>query len=178
MTFPFDERRAAEAAAVLLRRSKGRLNYTWMLKVLYLADREALAKTGSPIVGGSFCNMKAGPLGSDVYNCIKGEGRAATWQTFIRKDGYFVELINDPGDDDLSEYDIEVLTRLFDQHKHLTYSQMIDRVHELSEWVDPGTSSDVLSPEQILRAQGVPEEEIRKLQDLNSHIAGVNELLS
>ena len=48
MEFFFDERRAAQAASLLLERRAGRMPYIKLIKLLYLADREALIETGRP----------------------------------------------------------------------------------------------------------------------------------
>lgn len=179
MDFRFDERRATQAAAVLLRLSGGCQNYTWLLKVLYLADRESLFTVGEPISGATFCNMGHGPLASDVYDCIKGEGHHPVWAAHIERHGaYDVQLRGDPGDGELSDYDISLLTRLFSTFKHHTYSQMIDVVHELKEWQDPGDTSIRLSPEAILAGAGVQPDAIAEMDAISRHVQRVTDLLS
>ena len=49
MEFFFDERKAAQAASVLLERHGGSMPYIKLIKLLYLADREALIESGLPI---------------------------------------------------------------------------------------------------------------------------------
>jgi uncharacterized phage-associated protein len=49
--FPFDERKAAQAAAYLLKKHDGRLNFMKLIKLLYLADRKSLLENGKPITG-------------------------------------------------------------------------------------------------------------------------------
>jgi uncharacterized phage-associated protein len=179
MRFKFDERRATQAAAVLLRLSEGRQNYTWLLKVLYIADRIALRRTGAPIAGASFCNMEHGPLASDVYDCIKGSGRHPTWAEHIqRKDDYDVVLVKDPGDDELSDFDVALLTKLFKSYRRYSYSGMIDIVHRLGEWENPGASSKPLPVEDILRAAGADDEEVGDVERINLHLRQVDSLLS
>lgn len=170
MRFTFDERRAVQAAAVLLRLSWMRQNYTWLLKVLYLADREALRQVGAPIAGASFCNMKNGPLASDVYHCIKQDSAHQVWADHIRKEGYDVVLVKDPGDEELSDFDVKLLTELFDRYKAYSYSRMIDVVHGLKEWEDPGATSTVLAPETILRGAGATDAEITDFERVNLQV--------
>ena len=71
MEFFFDERKAAQAASVLLDRHEGRMPYIKLLKLLYLADREALIETGLPITGDRFVSLKFGPVLSRVLDLIK-----------------------------------------------------------------------------------------------------------
>jgi uncharacterized phage-associated protein len=182
MHFNFDEKRAAQAAAVLLRLSGGRQNYTWLLKVLYLADRESLSATGAPIAGASFCSMKNGPLASDIYDCIKRDGDHAEWARCIKKVEYDVVLIKSPGDSELSEYDIEVLTSMHEKYKHLDFKEMIKVVHTLPEWREPdqemGPKSLPLSPESMLRGAGLSNQEVSEIEHLNGHINRVDSFLS
>jgi uncharacterized phage-associated protein len=179
MRFTFEERRATQAAAVLLRLSGDRQNYTWLLKALYVADRYSLAKTGAPIAGASFVNMKNGPLASDVYDCIKGSGKHPFWSEHIARDGeYHVTLTKDPGDDELSDFDVGLLSATYDRFKAYSFGRMIDYVHTFGEWEDPGTTSETLLPEAILRAVGADDEQIADYEHANSHINRFDELMS
>ncbi len=45
----FDEVRATQAAAVLLKLAGGQMNYTKLIKLLYLADKQTLARVGKPL---------------------------------------------------------------------------------------------------------------------------------
>lgn len=178
MEFRFDQLRATQAAAVLLKLAGGRENYTKLLKLLYLADRESLAAVGEPIAGAKFCSMKNGPLASDIYNCIKGNDECGTWKRSIRKLGYYVQLVDDPGDSELSDYDVDVLTRLFEKHRRHDYGYLIEYTHTLPEWEDPGDTSVPLPPEEILRAQRVDDGSIAEIDVRNRHVRLVEELLS
>jgi Protein of unknown function (DUF4065) len=166
LSFEFDELRATQAAALLLKLSGNRDNCTRVIKLLYIADRKSLAEAGAPISGGKFCNMTNGPLASEVYSCVKGDltSIGGTWKQYIRRDGqYDIELIpgSDPGDSELSDYDVETLTAIATEHRGKDYGKLIDLVHEFSEWVDPGTSSAPLPACTILKAAaGVPDDQI------------------
>jgi len=46
---PFNERKATEAASVLLRLRGGQMSHLKLIKLLYLADREALDRWSVPI---------------------------------------------------------------------------------------------------------------------------------
>lgn len=178
MRFRFDERRATQAAAILLKLAGGRENYTKLLKLLYIADRESLREVGTPIAGATFCNMKNGPLASDVYNCIKGEGPCQHWGEHIETDGYDVRLLKDPGDDELSDFDVDLLTGLHERYRAFDFLGMINEVHRFREWTDPGSGrSKWLRPEEILQAQGIEEKEIQAIEARNRHIAEMDRML-
>lgn len=178
MQFKFDERRASQAAAVLLKLAGGRQNYTKLIKLLYLADRQALVETGSPITGSRLVNMANGPVLSHVYDRIKGQPARSLWGDFIRTAGYDVELLKEPGDSELSDFDVELLGELHRKYEKYTYSQMIDVVHRLKEWEDPGEGVLPLSPDDVVRAAGATDEALEEYRERNCYLQAVDRLLS
>lgn len=55
--FVFDDRKAAQAAAYLLKLNGGKMDYRRLITLLYLADREMLLKHGRTITGDEFVNV-------------------------------------------------------------------------------------------------------------------------
>src|SRR5438552_180653 len=111
MAFQLDVRKAIQAIAILLRSDLCKeMDYLRVLKLLYIADRESLAETGRPITGDQVVAMKLGPVLSGIYNLIQST-RAETplWGAFLRKDRYQLELLEDPGVDQLSPYEVAKL---------------------------------------------------------------------
>jgi len=178
LRFVFEEQRAVQAAALLMRSAGGRMNYTKLLKLLYLADRRSLLETGQPITGSSFVSMAAGPVLSEVYECIKSEPDHGWWDRHIRTEEYNVHLVEDPGDDQLSDYDVGVLTELAEKYKGASYSHMIDVVHALPEWRDPQPNKvRSLPAADVLRAAGEDEETIAEHAQNSSYHAAVRRIL-
>jgi len=177
--FTFDERKATQAMGRLLHLAGGRENYTKLLKILYIADRNSLRDIGVPVAGAEFCNMKAGPLASDVYDHIKGQG-GDFWRSHIAldpMDRYSIMLRADPGDDELTDYEDALLSALWEKYRTYDYGQMISEVHKFEEWTDPGPSSVPLSPSAIMRGAGVPSETLGEAESRNARIAAVECLL-
>ena len=56
MRMRFNEKKATQAAARFLRLCKGCMNYMKLIKLLYIADREALLRWGRPITTDAYCN--------------------------------------------------------------------------------------------------------------------------
>ena len=179
LMFEFEERRAVQAAAVLIRIEGGTLNYTKLLKLLYLADRRSLVETGRTITGSTFVSMENGPVLSEVYNCIKQEPARPLWDEHIARDGrYDVRLIKEAFDDQLSDYDVTVLKDLSTRHRCDDCWRMIDIVHGLREWRDPKPARVAPLPaSEILRANGVDEETIRALAKQREYFAEVKRIL-
>lgn len=178
LRFLFAEGRAVQASALLMRAADGRENYTKLLKLLYLADRRSLIETGRPITGASVVNMAHGPVLSEVYECIRDKPGGGLWDRHIRTDGYDVELIEDPGDDKLSDYDVAVLSELAEQYKAASYSYMIDIVHKLPEWRSPAPAKVASLPAaDILRASGESDETICGQSKRVAYLESVDKLL-
>ena len=162
MDFFFDERKAAQAASLLLERHDGRMPYIKLIKLLYLADREALIETGLPITGDRFVSMKYGPVLSHVLDLIKEPNPAedSVWHSYIAREGYDAVLVGPPASDQLSEYDEDVLRSIFDSCGHEKWPDVVTRTHALPEWTDPGGSVSQIEPEDILRFAGFSDEEV------------------
>ena len=73
MRFFFDINKATQAAAHLVYLQGGKINLMALIKLLYLADREALLETGYPITGDQMVSMPHGPVLSRIYDEAKWE---------------------------------------------------------------------------------------------------------
>ncbi|MFH0909981.1 MAG: Panacea domain-containing protein [Planctomycetota bacterium] len=135
--FPFKFKKALQAAAYLLRREPSHdMSYMRLLKVLYLADRESVRLTGRPITGDRIAAMEQGPVLSDVYNLIKGEHLwSPDWAGFILKEDYKIRMVNDPGQANLSRFEIETLERIAEECRSRDEWEMVQYAHEhCPEW--------------------------------------------
>jgi len=121
---------------MLLKQAPGRqMPYLQLLKLLYIADRESLRETMRPVLGGRVVAMSKGPLHSKVYDLIKGQGEdASLWSHFIRLDEYDAELADDPGDSELSDYEVELLCRIARDYGRLTEWELVELTHRFAEW--------------------------------------------
>jgi uncharacterized phage-associated protein len=143
-----------------------RLNYTKLIKELYLADREAFAEKNSSITGDTYVSMKHGPVLSRLYDLIKGKCQDKNtqnyWDTRFTTDGQdLMANFDQYPDGNLSIADEEILDMIDGKFHHKSYGQMIDYVHEnCKEWHNPGNTSVSLKIEDILAAIGKTQEEI------------------
>ncbi|HYL73381.1 MAG TPA: Panacea domain-containing protein [Bryobacteraceae bacterium] len=175
MRFRFNEAKATEAAASFLRLRGGRMKYLKLIKLLYIADREALARWGRPISTDRYVSMREGPVTSNVYNLIVSEpmpSEQSIWKTHIRTVAdWDVELISDPGNDELSRSETALLAEIFDQHGYKNRWDLVRETHKFPEWKDPGTSSTPITYREILRSLKSSEEASADLEELKSMIA-------
>ena len=81
----YSERKAAQVAAWFLREAGGRLSHLKLIKLMYLADRQAMADTGYPITFDRVVAMPHGPVLSMTLNLINGdiESRDDGWEAWI-----------------------------------------------------------------------------------------------
>jgi len=156
--FRFEIRKTIQAAAELLRLERARqMNYMRLLKLLYIADRESLKETGRPITGDRAVAMERGPVLSTVLDLIKGQHiESPTWSKYLRKEGYHLELQEDPGKGGLSRYEIGKLQEISRRYEDCDEWDMVAIAHEFEEWKrnDPGKSSRPIPLDDILSAIG------------------------
>lgn len=154
--FKFDK--AVQAVAYLLHReSSGEMNYMRLLKILYIADRESIRKTGRPITGDRVAAMKQGPVLSELLDLIKGVHlRCPEWAKFIRRDEYNVRLVGEPGLANLSRFEIETLERVAEEHRSHDEWAMVELTHKFPEWQknNPGESRRWIPFKDVLEAVG------------------------
>jgi uncharacterized phage-associated protein len=167
----FSEDRVTQMAAYFLKRRGGRMAYIKLLKLLYLAERQAMVKWGEPMSGDHFVSMPHGPVLSQTYELIKGHTFNSTpslWQQMIKDEqNYEVSLLTDISFDDLDELspaEIQILDHTFNQYGHMSRFEIVDYTHDhCPEWQDPQGSSYPIKPESIFRAMGMKEGQVQKL---------------
>jgi uncharacterized phage-associated protein len=160
----FDEQKVTEAASLLLQRRGGRMHYIKLLKLLYIADREAFAAWGIPVSNDNYVAMDQGPVLSQTYNLVKEGGRF--WSEYISASfgDYEIQLTGDvPPNRKLSRAEEDMLHRVFEQYGHLNRWDLVDLVHKFPEWHDPHGSSIPIKVEEILQALEEPAENIKAI---------------
>jgi hypothetical protein len=168
--FPFNERKAAQAAAYLLKRHDGRLNYMKLIKLLYLGDRKALLDCGKPITGDRMVSMPKGPVLSGILELINwGQKREepCAWLEYVSPpEQYEVRLLNDSSDLDLlSERECLVLDDVDAAYGKVDKWSLAELGCELPEWRDPQGSCLPIDPADILRAESRCEQEIQHVAE-------------
>jgi len=113
-----------------------RLNYTKLIKLLYIADRICLEKYDFAISGDKYCSMPQGLVLSNLYEFINRQNNIEFNSLFI-KNGY--DLISVPEDkypfDELCEAEIEILDEVDKKYHDFTWQKLVDDVvHKFPEW--------------------------------------------
>lgn len=158
--FRFNFDKAMQALALMLRQpGKDRHKYLKVLKLLYIAEKEALLETGRPLTGDRLSAMPHGPVLSHICDLMRGEDIRPGWADHFRTTGYQIEALKDPGTDLLSKYEVEKIVDVARRHAERTRWEVRDLTHEFPEWGrnDPGQSSREIPLEHVLEAGGKPE---------------------
>jgi len=171
----FNEAKATQAAARLLRNRGGRMSYLKLIKLLYLADREALSRWGRPITTDTYVSMKHGPVLSQILDLITEPFSDQTfWAQHISEPEHFsVALKVDPSGDLLSEAEDELLDETSKNFGHLNRWALVELVHTFPEWKDPQGSVLPIEYSDILRAQNKKPEEISAIE---SELKALNQI--
>lgn len=166
--FNFSEKKATQVACLLLKQNQNQLNYTKLMKLLYLIDREALKRFNHPISGDKYCSMPRGPILSRVLDFINypgTKGNGDYWHRYISSpQGYNVDLIKDPGVEELSQREIDLVGEINKQFELFDWKKMIDYCHRnIPEWSDPGKTSSTIFVEDILKNLNKSESDIESI---------------
>jgi uncharacterized phage-associated protein len=156
-----------QATGYLLKKyDKKRLNYTKLIKELYLADRESINLSNASITGDVYVSMKHGPVLSNLYNLIKGKSQDVKaqeyWDSRFSTDGdAILANFGQYPEGKLSRSDETILDKIDGQFHQTRYGELINYVHaNCPEWYDPGNTSIPIKLEDILRALGRTPEQI------------------
>lgn len=175
MDFAFDIDKAVAAAGYLTKRCGGEISSFVLLKMMYAAERDALAQWHRPITGDSFVSMKKGPVLSRTYNLVKGDV-LGTNSDMVKWSKYFspridnrIKLIAIPDLEFLSKREIKILEDAAKKISKLIKKKglIADALHkEWPEWKDPGKfgkGSVPLSLEDVLSEVLEDESEVKKV---------------
>jgi hypothetical protein len=157
-----------QSCAYVLRKYDHHLNYTKLIKLLYLSDKEALRDSIQTISGDSYVSMKNGPVLTTLFDLIKGSAEdkdaQSLWNARFCRDGYdLVSLSDRIPNGELSRYEKEVIDKTDSRFHDKTYSEMIQYVHRSDvcpEWRDPGRGAVPIQFEDVLRSIGCANDEI------------------
>jgi hypothetical protein len=119
----YTEAKTTQAAARLLSKTGGKMNYMLLIKMLYMADRRALLESGLPISYDTYYTMKNGPILSFTLELItkpqnfKSEHEHPWLETFeVNNYDILSKAEFDKGE--LSEYEERILDDTFEEFKH------------------------------------------------------------
>lgn len=165
----YREDKATQAAARLLKLRGGRMSHLKLIKLLYLVERESLARFGAPLSYDTYVSMPHGPVVSSTLDRINTREvyQDGYWDRVIApKTDHEVSLrdLDDVPDDQLSPAELALIDEIFARYGKWSRWQLVDFTHTLPEWIDPQGSSIPISPDEILRNEGYSDEDIAQIK--------------
>lgn len=137
-------------AAFFLGQAQGAMPHLKLIKLMYLADRESMARFDVPMSEDRPVSMPHGPVLSSTLDLIKGGLRSDAWSHWVsplaNHEVHLVCKIETWEDlDELSKADLSVMECVWKQFGHMSKYQLRDYTHKhLPEWHDPqGSSKDI-----------------------------------
>lgn len=169
----FNERKAAQVAAWFLQQEGGRMPHLKLIKLMYLADREAMSECGFSITGDQVVAMPHGPVLSMTLNFINGDIESGEdgWEAWINdRENHDVAARDRPHGqealDELSASDLDILKKLWKRFGKMTKWEIRDYTHKhCPEWEDPQGSSYPITYQRIFEALGRSKEEAAALSE-------------
>jgi uncharacterized phage-associated protein len=172
----FDDKSATQLAAALLKLRGGAMNYMKLIKLMYIADRMALLRSGRAISGDIYYSMKHGPVLSNTLDLINTdpslEPATSYWHSHISTPtGYSVSVTADPGKSELSRFTESIIKEVFEKYGHLNRWTIVELTHLFPEWTQTNGSIRI-HIEKILSSLKVPPEVAESiLEDLRAQEA-------
>jgi uncharacterized phage-associated protein len=178
----FDERKATQLAARFLLQADSRMEYIRLIKLLYIADREALQNWGYPLTGDEYYSLKHGPIVSNVYDLVTADPNyveRSYWSTYIRTEGVHVILETEPPLDNISRAELKLVETIHDRYRSVSTWDLIAQMHrEFKEWQDPGRSRIPITYEDILLAVGKSKDVAEELSDIAQQRNYIDKILN
>jgi uncharacterized phage-associated protein len=140
MASTFREDKATQVASRLLELAGGSLNVLPLVKLVYMVDRTSLARYGYPVTMDTFYNLRAGPVVSSTFDCIKKGTSKNTpvWSKHIApRDGNSVTLLEAAEPTELSPADEAIIAEVFQEHGQKSVDEWMVFAHSLPEWRNP-----------------------------------------
>jgi hypothetical protein len=165
--FPYNIDKAVQASSFMLELAGGQMEYIHLIKLLYLADRQALQEWSRSISTDKYVSMKDGIVLSRILDHIKRNDNEV-WSSHIQKKGYLVS-IKKPFEkySKLSKADKEVMKQIYEQYKEMDSWSLIEEViHKLPEWDSSVVENNTQKPISLLTvfsSLNFPEQEVREI---------------
>ena len=173
----YNDSRAVQVAAVFTKLEGGKIDKYKLCKLMYYIERQSILTTGQPLFHSGLFSIKLGPIASEVNDRINAVVPSEKFRFLYNEDEYSrwvnhfksanskeLRLTSDPGDDELSESNIDLITEISVKFRNYSYSQLVEFFHHLPEHTI--TDSRIPIPfEKILEEEGFCEDEIQEIQE-------------
>ena len=184
----FDIEKLTQSVAWLLSKYGGRLNCNKLVKLMYLADKEALKGACVTITKDDYCSLPKGPAAVRLCDLIIGGGASGSadrdsgqayarsyaadssrakhqkeWDALFRREGDDLVALKDVPRDWISDYEIDALDAVDARFHDMSADEISEWTHNPAncpEWRDPHGGRLPITKADILRAIGRTDRQI------------------
>ena len=158
----YDDQRIKEVLLYILSRT-GMVDYYHLMKILYLAERQHLAKWGEKITTDDYYALPHGPVPTRIYDSLKavkeGNGGFLSDVVAVEKDSPNVIPLRSPDMDYLSKSEIEALDNAIAKNIVKSFAELEQMTHD--EYYHKALANGrKMSIEDIARSGGASEQMI------------------
>lgn len=162
----YSEEKATAVAVYFLEQAGGTLEDLKLMKLMYLAEREAIRLRNAGITGDQFFSMKNGPILSQTLDRMSPREQidpANVWREHINLPSQWLVGLAKPFNigQELSKRELKIIADVWAQYGHLSKWELVEITHQFSEWRNPGTSAQSIAFQDILSGLGFNQEETK-----------------
>ncbi len=148
--------------------NREKINYTKLIKIVYLCDRLMLKEHKKFITGDNMYSLPLGPVPEKLYQLICDnkqtkkytklglfDASQVIWNQHYETAGYEIKRIKTPENNKLGKQEMTVTQSVIEAFIPFEWHELVEYTHKyLPEWENPRGSSVPIRPEQILAAPG------------------------
>lgn len=134
MPFRFNESKAVQIIAQLLKHAGGSDDYLRVVKLFYIADRRCIQKAAYPIAGGPVIALEHGPVASGVFDMVKTASKVGNLLRPFEIHDHKLCLFTDPGVGKLCQFNIDLIKDLCTEYFDKGGWEVAEETREFDEW--------------------------------------------
>lgn len=174
---PYNEIKATQVTALLLKLNGGKMDYAKCIKLLYSVEREAIKCWLRPVIYDDLYSLPYGQIVSKTLDLADPENQPASsfWGKYLRTNkNKTIHLIKECGIEKLSRAEIELIKKIYEENKDKTPGQLFDEHHDpalFPEYQDPHGSAIPTKYSDLLNALGKTKEQIKEFEEDMNELA-------
>jgi len=178
----FDDVKTTEAAATILQHAGGKMEYFDLIKILYLTDKEALARWERPVTFDNYVSMKYGQVLSMTYDLIKktSKSESGLWEKTIDSNygkSYYLTLKANLKPKKLSVREVKLLEEIYMKFKDYSWEELGQETKG-SEYQQPNDNQGSIHTrfEDILKSLNFSNDDINRIDSALEDYSYIKEL--
>ncbi len=178
----FNEQKATAVAAYFLQQAGGQEFYLKLMKLMYLAEREAIRRSNCSITFDRFVSMDHGPVLSRTLDLITPREEidpARVWREYISlPEAFKVRLIAPFSSEKvLSRLEMAIASDVWQEFGSWDRWELVKHTHGLPEWHDPQGASKPIAFQDVLAGLNLNDEQVKRRYSEHKSMECLDQLL-